>query len=200
MQHEFLEKVLNSNPGSIVNYISKYKMKNVDSTIFSAIVQYESWLGIYRSKKDQYKNEVEAFITLWTSNLIDVEEWYDYYEPTTEFAEAIYKNFFEKDLEKYQPKDCKPHEAREYIMYKVERMIQNVKSNREKYPLKSSDIMYPNSMPGVYVNRRIVKEDLLDFNLNEKLIKAVEIYNNDRWAGYKEIILETENEYIYFCE
>ncbi|WP_188399237.1 hypothetical protein, partial [Sporomusa sp. GT1] len=168
MEHEFIEEELSSNPGSIVNCIANYKMKNVDSTIFSAIVQYEHWLGIYRSKKDQYKNRLEAFTTLWTCSLIDIEEWHDHYEPTTEFAKAVYKNFFKKDSEKYEPKDCEPHEAREYIMYKVERMIQNVKSNREKYPLKSSDMIYPNSIPGIYVNRKIVNEDLLEFKLNEK--------------------------------
>lgn len=200
MKHEFIDEELGINPGSIVNYIANYKMKNVDSTIFSAIVQYEHWIGIYRSKKDQYKTRLEAFVTLWTCSLIDIEEWHDYYEPTTAFAEAVYENVFKKDSEKYEPKDYDSHEAREYIMYKVERMIQNIKSNREKYPLKSSDIIYPNGMPGVYVNRKIVNENLLEFKLYERVVKAVELYNDDSWAGYKEIFLETEEEYIYFCE
>lgn len=200
MKNEFYREKLRSDSVCIVNYITNYRIKNVDSTIFSAIVQYEHWLGIYRSQKNQYKNGLEAFITLWTCSLVDIEEWHDHYESTTEFAEAIYKNFFQKDLAKYDFQDCKPDEAKEYIMHKVKRMTQNVKNNREKYPLNSNDIIYPNSIPGIYENWKIVNEDFFEFILTEKVIAAMEFYYNESWAGYKTLFLETEKEYIYFCE
>lgn len=79
-------------------------------------------------------------------------------------------------------------------------MREVVQDYRKRNPLEQYDLQYPNPTPGIYINRRIVEEDIYIFDSFQNIIKAEELYYYGNWAGYEEIFLETELEYVYFRE
>lgn len=191
---------INEKAEEIIGYIASYGTTKIDSTLVFTGVEYEGGFYFYRTEKDQYDNNLHAFITLWTSNLIDGEEWYDYFESNMEFAKPIFDNFFKKDYEKYTFNSVDINAAKDYILGKVDAGRRNLINTRKRYPIGNFEYKLPNGMQGIYLNRDIVKDDILEISLPNYIISADELRYDNNWAGYKEIFIEADNEYIYFVE
>jgi hypothetical protein len=199
-----LKEILSKDPSLFIedakNYFMNYQTKLITGTIFYSMYEYENFMQIYRTNKNQYSNLLEGFVSLWANSLIDVEEWHNYYEPSYEFANDVIKNFFLRDINEYTYHTGTTDSLSNYIDQSVQRRLDRVSRNRKKYPLIQYDQVYPSSIPGIYVNRIMVDERKYTFGIGSGVIQAEELWSYNYWAGYKQILLETEDEYMFFIE
>jgi hypothetical protein len=200
MLKDFLAHNIDRYEGEVKHYIMNYRSKDITGTIFYTYKEYQNYLQIYRSNKSQYHHSLEAFVSLWISALIDEEEWYDLFEPNIKSADDIYNNWFKKEINQYTFHHVTTNSLREYVLSKANKMKELVKEYRQKNPLIKCRIIYPSSIPGIYINRDMQDEQEYTLNLSKNVIVAEELSSYDNWAGYKEIFIETEQEYIYFRE
>lgn len=200
MLKDFLAQNFDHYQAEVKQYIINHKSKDITGTIFYTYKEYENHLQIYRTSKSQYDNKLEAFISLWISTLIDEEEWHDHFEPNIEFADSVYNNWFKKEINQYTFHHVATESLREYVISKANRMKELVKEYRSNNTLMQSSITYPSSIPGIYINRDMQDEQEYTLNLSKNVIVAEELKYYENWAGYKEIFIETEQEYLYFRE
>ncbi|TXK74520.1 hypothetical protein [Paenibacillus sp. N3.4] len=199
-----LKEILSQDPSLFIedakNYFMNFQTKLITGTIFYSMYEYENFMQIYRTNKNQYSNLLEAFVSLWANSLIDVEEWHNYYEPSYEFANDVITNFFLRDINEYTYRTGTTESLSNYINQSVQRRLDKVSIYRENNPLIQYDQAYPNSIPGIYVNRLIVDERNYTFSIGSGVLQAEELWFYDNWAGYKQILLETEDEYMFLIE
>jgi hypothetical protein len=191
---------INKKKDEIVNYISNYGNKIIDSVVCWSVVEYQQGLFLYRTNKNQYDNVLEAFIELWTRNLIDIEEWHYNFINGEQFANQIFESFFKVSYAKYKIRGISTEDAIDYIARSISDMVKNIVYSRTKYPINDYNYKYPCGVPGIYENGSIIKEDKISFTIEKTVLWANELKYEVSWAGYREIFLETEDEYIYFNE
>ncbi len=200
MLEDLLTEYFDALEDDIISYISNYGQKRINSIVCWSMVEYQQGLWIYSSDKNQYSNVLEAFINLWTANLIDIQEWYDYFQSNTEFGKSIFENFFMKDFSKYNIKNISVDDAKGYIYGSIGAMLDNMAYTRKKYPVEVYNHKRPSSTPGIYVNGSIVKEEEFKFDIAKPILRANELKYDHYRAGYRELFIETEDQYIYFNE
>lgn len=196
MLRDFLAYSIEQYEDEVKKYIMKHKSKEITGIIFYTCKEYENYMQIYRTNKSQYHNVLEAFVSLWVRTLIDEEEWNGNFELDFDLVDSMFK----KEIDRYTFNYVATEALRDYVVTKVLRMKDLVKEYRNKNPLKQSNITYPSSVPGIYMNRTMIDEQKYVLNLPKNLIAAEELYYYNIWAGYKDIFIETEQEYIYFRE
>lgn len=200
MLKDFLSGDIENRKNEIIKYISNYGQKQIYCIFCWSMVEYQQGLFIYSSKKIQYSNELEAFLELWAKSLIDIEEWHDYFKSSMEFAVPIYENFFKEDYKKYNIREISIDDANTYISCSIKDMLENMTYTRNRYMVETYTHKLPNGVPGIYVNGSIIKEDEFNFTIEMPIVSAEELSYDDGWAGYRELFLETEDEYIFFTE
>lgn len=185
----------------ITGYIARYGSQQIDSLVCWTSKEYDPALFIYSTDKGQYANLLEAFMELWTMSMIDEEEWYgDRFQSNMEHAISIFENWFVKDYQGYNFVEISPAEAENYIYERVELLKSNMTYARRRYPLEVYDCKLPNIVPGIYVNGSMIIEEEFQFNIEKPVLWAEQLQYDVRYAGYRELFLETEDKYIYFLE
>jgi hypothetical protein len=86
-----------------------------------------------------------------------------------------------------------------YISSRANEMKVKLLNRRKEHPIDNDELEYPNT-PGIYVNKKINKEEDFNFHVSSNIINAIELSSSENWAGYKELFIETEKEYILFSE
>jgi hypothetical protein len=200
MLKDYLAHNIDLYEAEVRKYIMNYRNKEITGTIFYTYKEYENYMQIYRTSKSNYKDVLEAFVSLWVSTLIDEEEWHEHFEPTFDFADSIYNNWFKKEISQYTFHNAITETLIEYIISKAIRMKELVQDYRNNNPLTHHNLTYPSPIPGIYINRDMIDEQKYIFQISKNPIEAVELNSNNEWAGYKEIFIETEEEYLYFRE
>ncbi|MDQ0194257.1 hypothetical protein J2T20_002625 [Paenibacillus wynnii] len=71
---------------------------------------------------------------------------------------------------------------------------------RIQHPISHEQYHYPCSEVGIYINRKYSEGYDKRVTFKSNILMAEELYFYNNWAGYKEIFIKTEDEYIYFCE
>lgn len=200
MLRELLVHNIEHYEDEVKKYILSHRSKEITGTIFYTHQEYENYMQIYRTTKSQYNNVLEAFVSLWVSALIDAEEWHDNFEFNVDYADGVYNNWFKKEVSCYTFNNVTTESLREYVIYKALRMKELVVKYQNNNPLKQCNITYPSSIPGIYRDRYMIDEQRYELIIPKNLVAAEELYYYNNWAGYKDIFIETEQEYIYFSE
>lgn len=117
---------------AIINYIARSKKHTIDSVIFHTGTEYQGGFYLYRSPKNQFDNYLEAFITLWSNYMIDMEEWHNQYEDTYDFGRNVFENFFLKEyLPKWNIESIDLIFARKYLSETFEKAHKNLTNTRK---------------------------------------------------------------------
>jgi len=200
MLEDLLTKYFETLKDDIIDYISNYGQKRINSIICWSAREYQQGLWIYSSDKNQYSNVLEAFIELWTAYQIDMQEWNDSLQSNKEYGKSIFENFFMEDYKKYNIKSISVYDAKAYVHGSIEKMLVNMAYTRKRFPIEVYNHKWPSSVHGIYVNGQIVAEDKFEFNIVKPILRADELRCDYNWAGYRELFIETEDQYIYLNE
>ncbi|MFP7300307.1 hypothetical protein [Neobacillus niacini] len=190
-------KELQDKKDEIIQYILGSNKKMIHSTIAFTGKEYDPQFWVYRGAKDNFENELDGLISLWVRFLFDVEEWK--YEYDREFATNIYDYWIMKEMTKYRFLKVSNKSTFNYISTRANEMKEKLLNIRKEHPLDSYDLEYPTAA-GIYVDKRISKEENFNFCIKGNIINAIELSTSENWAGYRELFIETEKEYIFFSE
>lgn len=165
MLKDFLAHNIDRYEDEVKHYIMNFRSKDITGTIFYTYKEYQNYLQIYRSNKSQYHHSLEAFVSLWISALIDEDN-----------------NWFKKEINQYTFHHVTTHSLREYVIAKANKMKELVKEYRKKNPLIKCSIIYPSSIPEIYINRDMQDEQEYTLNLSKNVLVAEALSHCDNWA------------------
>ncbi|MEI7024737.1 hypothetical protein [Paenibacillus sp. y28] len=181
-------------------YMAASGQKEVTGLVICTRQPNENYLGLYRTRKDQYGNALEAFITLWTRGLADKEGWAVYSEFDEELLHHLFHYWLLKDVDRYTfPHTPGPLPLRDHIMKKIARLKGHLTAGRVQQASEAAVAEEYDGIPGIYIDRQRADEQVFHFMIPAPLY-GEQLFSIPSRAGYKGIFLETDQEYIYFDE
>ncbi|AKO91435.1 hypothetical protein [Priestia filamentosa] len=168
------QKVIKERKREVIEAILDMKQKEVHRLRARIPIEYASEFCLYRASKKKFHDELDAYSTLWVQMLDDDEEWT--YKIGEEVANGIYTYWIQNEKKDYTFQRLDVKEVEEYILGGAAVMI---KSENIEYE-------YGRTSPS--------------FRLNGAIISSLELRHVMSYAGYREILFESEQEYGLFVE
>lgn len=152
----------------------------------------------YKVNANLFNNPYEALINLLFKLIIDVEEFNqdDLYHIET--VEKIMFHFAKRWIRPWDEKIVEVEGLKEQIEQQINYRISIIREALNEKELENTDIVFPSSQPGLYINNRLVDHYNFNFQMDDDLLSAVQLEFDAFGPGYEILFVKGRNCYYLY--
>lgn len=190
--------IVNTPTEQLTLLVTKNKIESIESTIVYSFVEYQNTACFYKITKTACNDEYDALINLILRYLADVEEFHQEDLYNSESIINIINYFGKSLLRPWDEKKINVFGLKDYVLQKLKYRISIIRNALDEKELENSNITYPSSQPGLYVNGRLKNHYNYSIQINDDFLFATQLDYDSFGPGYETIfIIGAEYYYLY---